>query len=158
MTTSPSRFLRLWGGGLIFMPTPQKELEPLLLLLFVCLPTQLKITVLDSQLMLRGKDMETDDDMMTPEDQAYWDGMPEETPGVPSPADNLAQALLEARVNIIMEIKDRRFDEDFEDGILAGQLDATVRSLTLAVEHLELSPRQRYVVTHVLKRGTQPEY
>ena len=31
-----------------------------------------------------------------------------------------------------MEIKDRRFDEDFEDGILAGQLDATVRSLTLA--------------------------
>ncbi len=25
--------------------------------------------------------METDDDMMTPEDQAYWDGMPEETPG-----------------------------------------------------------------------------
>ena len=38
--------------------------------------------------------METDDDMMTPEDQAYWDGMPEETPGVPSPADNLAQALL----------------------------------------------------------------
>lgn len=102
--------------------------------------------------------METEDDMMTPEDQAYWDGMPEETPGVPSPADNLAQALLEARVNIIMEIKDRRFDEDFEDGILAGQLDATVRSLTLAVEHLELSPRQRYVVTHVLKRGTQPEY
>lgn len=57
MTTSPSRFLRLWGGGLIFMPTPQKELEPLLLLLFVCLPTQLKITVLDSQLMLRGKGM-----------------------------------------------------------------------------------------------------
>lgn len=107
---------------------------------------------------LREKDMETDDDMMTPEDQAYWDGMPEETPGVPSPADNLAQALLEARVNIIMEIKGRRFDEDFEDGILAGQLDATVRSLTLAVEHLELSPRQHYVVTHVLKRGTQPEY
>lgn len=107
---------------------------------------------------LREKDMETDDDMMTPEDQAYWDGMPEETPGVPSPADNLAQALLEARVSIIMEIKGRRFDEDFEDGILAGQLDATVRSLTLAVEHLELSPRQRYVVTHVLKRGTQPEY
>lgn len=107
---------------------------------------------------LREKDMETDDDMMTPEDQAYWDGMPEETPGVPSPADNLAQALLEARVNIIMEIKGRRFDEDFEDGILAGQLDATVRSLTLAVEHLELSPRQRYVVTHALKRGTQPEY
>ena len=60
--------------------------------------------------------METEDDMMTPEDQAYWDGMPEETPGVPSPADNLAQALLEARVNIIMEIKGRRFDEDFEDG------------------------------------------
>ena len=107
---------------------------------------------------LREKGMETEDDMMTPEDQAYWDGMPEETPGVPSPADNLAQALLEARVNIIMEIKGRRFDEDFEDGILAGQLDATVRSLTLAVEHLELSPRQRYVVTHALKRGTQPEY
>lgn len=102
--------------------------------------------------------METDDDMMTPEAQAYWDGMPEETPGGASPADNLAQALLEARVNIIMEIKGRRFDEDFEDGILAGQLDATVRSLALAVEHLELSPHQHYVVTHVLKRGTQPEY
>lgn len=102
--------------------------------------------------------METDDDMMTPEEQAYWDGMPEETPGVPSPADNLAQALLEARVSIIMEIRGRHFDEDFEDGILVGQLAATVRSLTLTVEHLELSPRQRYVVTHVLKRGTQPEY
>lgn len=102
--------------------------------------------------------MGTEDDMMSPEEQAYWDGMPDEAPGLTSPADNLAQALLEARVNIIMEIKGRRFDGDFEDGILIGQLAATVSALKAAVEHLEISPRQRYVVTHVLKKGTRPEY
>lgn len=102
--------------------------------------------------------METEDDIMSPEDQAYWDGMPEETPGEPSRDDRLVQALLEARVNVIMEIKDRHFDEDFEDGILVGQLDATVKALIMALEHLEPSPRQRYVATHVLKKGNKPEY
>ncbi|WGY77549.1 hypothetical protein [Aeromonas caviae] len=102
--------------------------------------------------------METEKDMMPPEEQAYWDGMPPEAPGLPSPADTLAQRLLEARANIIMAIRGRPSEEDFEVGILHGQLYATVRSLTLAVEHLELSPRQRYVVTHVLKKGSQPEY
>jgi hypothetical protein len=102
--------------------------------------------------------METEDDIMSPEDQAYWDGMPEETPGEPSRADKLVQALLEARVNIIMKIKDRHFDEDFEDGILVGQLDATVKALAMALEHLELSPRRRYVAENVLKKGSQPEY
>lgn len=102
--------------------------------------------------------METEDDMMTPEDQAYWDGMPEEAPGEPSCADQLVQELLEARVNIIMAIKDRHFDEDFEDGIFVGQLDATVKALAMALEHLELSPRRRYVAENVLKKGNQPEY
>ncbi|ELB2793229.1 hypothetical protein QMX34_003863 [Aeromonas hydrophila] len=102
--------------------------------------------------------MEQGNGTMTAEEQAYWDGMPEDTPGEPSCSDRLVQALLEQRVNIIMEIKDRHFDEDFRDGILAGQLAATVKALTLALEHLELSPSKRYVATHVLKKGNKPEY
>lgn len=102
--------------------------------------------------------MDTENCVMTSEERVYWDDMPEETLGEPSPVDKLAQALLETRANIIMEIKSRRFDEVFEDGILVGQLDATVRALMLAVEHLDLSPRKRYVAMHVLRKGNQPEY
>ena len=110
--------------------------------------------------------MEQENGTMTVEEQAYWDGMPEDSPESLSPSDKLVQALLEMRVGTIMAIKAHALDEDLgdgvnlclEDGILAGQLNATVAALTLAVEYLELSPRHQYVTKHVLKKGNLPEY
>lgn len=91
--------------------------------------------------------------------QADWDGVGQEVaPGEQSCADRFVQALLETLLSIIMEIKGRPdAAESFEDGTLLGHLDATVKALTMALEHLELSPPTRCVAQHVLKKGALPE-
>lgn len=94
--------------------------------------------------------------VMNKAEQDYWDAMPAETPGEPSPADCLAQTLLESRANILLQIKGRRNDGDYDDGFHAGLLDATEHALRLLLlTHLgtPLSPHKRYVVEHVLDNG-----
>lgn len=94
--------------------------------------------------------METEDGIMSPEEQAYWDGMPEETLGEPSPADCLVQGLLEARANIKSEGYGRCGDNDYADGYLAGRAHGIEQALRLALRLLDVSPRKRYIVEHVL--------
>ncbi|MFM5556704.1 hypothetical protein [Aeromonas rivipollensis] len=84
-------------------------------------------------------------------DELYWALMPPEAPGVLSSADRFVQALLEARMNIRLESNERHNRGEFDDAHLAGQLHATEQSLLLALQNLELSPRQRYIVENVLK-------
>lgn len=88
-------------------------------------------------------------------DRAYWEAMPPETPGEPSPADCLAQELLEALADIKLDGYGRRDDGDYSDGVLAGRLHATDCALRLVLKSLELSPRKRYIVENVLSKDAQ---
>lgn len=87
-------------------------------------------------------------------ERPYWDGMPAETVGEQFPSDNLVQELLEVRANIKLEGYGRHRGA-FADGLLAGRLDATEDALRLALKHLDVSPRKRYIVEHVLGQKGQ---
>lgn len=89
-------------------------------------------------------------------DDAYWALMPTETPGDPSPEDCLVQELLEVRANIKLEGYGRRDDGDYDDGHLAGRFHTTEQALRLALKHLDVSPRKRYIVEHVLGQTATP--
>ncbi|MNF23829.1 hypothetical protein D3C85_98670 [compost metagenome] len=91
----------------------------------------------------------------TDADEAYWALMPAETQGEPSPTDRLVQELLEVRANIKLEGHGRHRGA-FADGLLAGRLDATEDALRFALKHLDVSPRKRYIVEHVLGQTATP--
>lgn len=89
-------------------------------------------------------------------DEAYWALMPAETQGEPSPADCLVQGLLDARANIKLEGYGRCGDNDYADGYLAGSTHGIEQALRLALRRLDVSPRKRYIVEHVLCQTATP--
>lgn len=84
-------------------------------------------------------------------DDAYWELMPPESSGEPSEADSFVQELLQVRKGIKLE----GFGGD-DDHSLAGRFYATEDALRIALKHLSLSPRTRYIAAHALSEKATP--